>query len=997
MLLLYSVFTLAVMAQETYPVNGTADNRNSTFAFTNATIYKDGALVKDISLVVKKGRIVAIGQGIAIPSEAIITDCKGKYIYPSFIDIYADYGIAQDAAAGQRQRFENFFAPMQLTSNTKGAYGWNQALRSYINAVEIFATDDARAKQMRETGFGTALVHQRDGVARGTATLVTLANDKENLVVLKDKAASMFSFSKGSSMQSYPSSLMGSIALLRQTFLDGQWYKNKPSTEGLNLSLQAWNDNLPLPKIFEANDKWNCLRANRIASEFNQKFILKAGGNEYQRINEMKAANTAFILPLNFPQAMDVEDPNDARFVDLATLKHWEMAPTNPAAFEKAGISFCLTADGLRDIKQFLPAVKKAIDNGLSENAAIIALTKTPAALLNMYNEVGSLDDGKIANFIITSGPLFQDKTIILQNWVQGKKYTVKDEASEDMKGQYALKLQLPDGAMQFLLQVKSANSAEILGVDTIPVKLSLAGKFINLSFAEKKRAKRGYQLSGMAYNAKEWSGTGADSSGRAFTWTASYSGEAIIKSDSAKKKTPPVVGSITYPNMSYGFEKLPVQQTYLLKNATVWTSDKAGILQNTDVLLQNGKIAAVGKNISAAGAIEVNAVGKHITPGIIDEHSHIAVQSINESGQSVSSEVRIGDNIFPDDINIYRQLAGGVTTSHILHGSANTIGGQTQLIKLRWGADDEGLKFKGADPFIKFALGENVKRTSSTLPNNRFPNTRMGVEQVQADAFTRARDYKKALEGPNAKNVRRDLELDALVEIMDAKRFITCHSYVQSEIVETMRIAEKFGFKVNTFTHILEGYKVADKMKKHGANASTFSDWWAYKLEVQDAIAYNAAIMHEVGLNVAINSDDAEMARRLNQEAAKSIKYGNMNEEDALKMVTINPAKMLHIDNKVGSITVGKDADVVIWNDNPTSQYAKVEKTFVDGILYFDRETDAVARIKIAQERNRLIQKMLEEKKSGMPSSPAIPSYKTMQVCTDHLHNHGLLITDEQ
>lgn len=997
LLLLCTVFILTVKAQETYPVNGTTDNRNSTFAFKNATIYKDGTLLRDISLVIKKGRIVSVGQGIAIPSEAIITDCKGKYIYPSFIDIYADYGIAQDAAAGQRQRFENFFAPMQLTSNTKGAYGWNQALRSYINAVEIFATDDARAKQMRETGFGTALVHQRDGVARGTATLVTLANDKENLVVLKDKAASMFSFSKGSSMQSYPSSLMGSIALLRQTFLDGQWYKNKPSTEGLNLSLQAWNDNLPLPKIFEANDKWNCLRANRIASEFNQKFILKAGGNEYQRINEMKATNTAFILPLNFPQAMDVEDPNDARFVDLATLKHWEMAPTNPAAFEKAGISFCLTADGLRDIKQFLPAVKKAIDNGLSENAAIIALTKTPAALLNMYNEVGSLDDGKIANFIITSGPLFQDKTIILQNWVQGKKYTVKDEASEDVKGQYALKLQLPDGTKQFLLQVKSANSAEILGVDTIPVKLSLAGKFINLSFAEKKRAKRGYQLSGMAYNAKEWSGTGADSSGRAFTWTASYSGEAIIKSDSAKKKTPPVVGSITYPNMSYGFEKLPVQQTYLLKNATVWTSDKAGILQNTDVLLQNGKIAAVGKNISAAGAIEVNAVGKHITPGIIDEHSHIAVQSINESGQSVSSEVRIGDNIFPDDINIYRQLAGGVTTSHILHGSANTIGGQTQLIKLRWGADDEGLKFKGADPFIKFALGENVKRTASTLPNNRFPNTRMGVEQVQADAFTRARDYKKALEGPNAKNVRRDLELDALVEIMDAKRFITCHSYVQSEIVETMRIAEKFGFKVNTFTHILEGYKVADKMKKHGANASTFSDWWAYKLEVQDAIAYNAAIMHEVGLNVAINSDDAEMARRLNQEAAKSIKYGNMNEEDALKMVTINPAKMLHIDNKVGSITVGKDADVVIWNDNPTSQYAKVEKTFVDGILYFDRETDAVARIKIAQERNRLIQKMLEEKKSGMPSSPAIPSYKTMQVCTDHLHNHGLLITDEQ
>ncbi len=297
---------------------------------------------------------------------------------------------------------------------------------------------------------------------------------------------------------------------------------------------------------------------------------------------------------------------------------------------------------------------------------------------------------------------------------------------------------------------------------------------------------------------------------------------------DSVKKKIIPKIGKVTYPFNGYGWEEMPKQENLLIKNATVWTNEKETKLENTDVLVVNGKIAQIGKNISAGTARVIDGTGKHLTPGIIDEHSHIAASSINEGGQSVTSEVRIADNLNPEDINIYRQLSGGVTTSHILHGSANTIGGQTQLIKLRYGANDEGLKFAGADPFIKFALGENVKRTTSSN-NNRFPDTRMGVEEVLIDAFSRAKDYERS---KKEANFRRDLELDALVEIMNKKRFITCHSYVQTEITYMMRVAEKFGFTVNTFTHILEGYKVADKMKVHGANASTFSDWWNYKQE---------------------------------------------------------------------------------------------------------------------------------------------------------------------
>jgi imidazolonepropionase-like amidohydrolase len=978
-------------AQETSPVNGVADKRTGSYAFTNATIVKDAqTTLSSATLLIKEGKIIAVGTSVSIPADAIVMDCKGKYIYPSFIDIYSDYGITLP----QRQAGNfNFFAPAQLASNTKGAYGWNQAIKSDVNGVTLFSTDEPKARSLREVGFGVVLTHQKDGIARGTGTLVSLADAKENMVVLKERAAANYSFNKGTSTQSYPSSLMGMIALLRQTFMDGQWYKNKPVTEGLNLSLQAWNNNLSLPQIFEANDKWNDLRADRVGDEFGVQFILKAGGNEYQRMAEMTATKASFILPLNFPQAMDVEDPNDARFIALAELKNWEMAPSNPAAFENAGINFCLTAADLKENKQFLSNLRKAMEYGLTETKALEALTKVPATLLNVYNETGSIETGKWANFLITNGPVFAEKTAILQNWVQGEKYDVKEDGITEIRGSYALQVSGTGGTKTFTIDVKGNSSADILLKDTIAAKFSFDGKMVRIGFGETKRSKRGYRLSGVN-NGDTWNGTGIDSSGAPVWWTASLSKAAVAKTDSTKKKAAPVTGKLTFPNGSYGWETMPKQETLLVKNATVWTNEKEGVLQQADVLVQNGKIVSVGKNLTNAAARIIDGTGKHLTAGIIDEHSHIAAASINEGGQSVTSEVRIADNLAPDDINIYRQLSGGVTTSHILHGSANTIGGQTQLIKLRWGADDNDLKFKGADGFIKFALGENVKRTPAQS-NNRFPDSRMGVEQVQMDAFTRARDYENALKGPNAKLVRRDLELDALVEIMNKKRFITCHSYIASEIIETMRVAERFGFTVNTFTHILEGYKVADKMKAHGSNVSTFSDWWAYKMEVQDAIPYNAGIMHNVGLNVAINSDDPEMARRLNQEAAKSIKYSGMSEEDALKMVTLNPAVMLHIDKQVGSIKAGKDADLVLWSDNPLSIYAKAEITIVDGTVYFDRNRDRLLRQQIATERNRIIQKMLEEKKGGGQVGPPMPSFRQLNVCEDHGHSHGLLTED--
>lgn len=1004
------LFAALLQAQETFPVNGVADKREGCYAFTNATIVTNAQnTLNNATLVIRDGKIVAVGTtGIVIPKDAVVVDCKDKYIYPSFIDIYSDYGIA----APQRSMGGfNFNAPAQISSNTKGAYGWNQAIKPETDAAKVFSVDDAKARSYRDIGFGAVLTHVKDGIARGTGAVVTLANQNENLVMLKERASAHYSFNRGTSTQSYPSSMMGSIALLRQTYLDAKWYKNKPAKEGVNLSLQAWNDNQSLPQIFEAEDKWNDLRADRIAKEFGTQYIIKGGGNEYQRIKEIAGTKSAYILSLNFPQAMDVEDPNDARSVSLGDMKHWELAPTNPAAFEKANIPFCLTTADLRDARQFMTNLRKAIEMGLSETKAMEALTKTPATLLGVYDKVGSIETGKLANFLITNGPVFSEKTTILQNWIQGDKYGVKEDAWYDVKGIYNLTLNTPSGAVTYSLDVKSAAAANVIGKDTLTGKFSFDGKQVKLSFstvparrpaagapmggggfggARGGAAAAQYRLSGVA-NGNNWNGYGEDTAGHKITWTASFVSSGTAATDSSARRRPNIpqrLSKVTFPFDGYGWEEAPKQENLLIKNATVWTNEKEGKLENTDVLVKDGKIAKVGKNITDASAKVIDATGKHVTAGIIDEHSHIAASSINEGGQSVTSEVRIADNLNPEDINIYRQLSGGVTSSHILHGSANTIGGQTQLIKLRWGANDEDLKFKGADGFIKFALGENVKRTTSTS-NNRFPDTRMGVEEVLNDAFARAKDYEKALK--TDPKTKRDLELDALVEIMNKKRFITCHSYVQSEITAALRIGDKYGFKFNTFTHILEGYKVADKMKAQGSSASTFSDWYYYKVEVTDAIAYNAAIMHKVGLNVCINSDDAEMARRLNQEAGKVVRYGGVSEEDALKMVTLNPAKALHVDDKVGSLKAGKDADLVIWSDNPLSIYAKSEKTIVDGIVYFDREKDAEQRKKISSERFRLTQKMIGEKRSGGPVRPAEPSFQVLLSCGDHDHKDGL------
>ncbi len=968
--LLFACLTFASYAQETFPVNGSHDKRPELYAFTNATAVVDyQTTIANATLIIAKGKVEAVGTNLPIPSGAVVVDLKGKFVYPSMVDIYSDYGIDKPKPQGGGEGgFRASFFNEQYVTNKKGAYSWNEAIKPEIRGNELFVANPMNAKALRDLGFGAVSTHFTDGIARGTGALVSLADGKEHSLVLKSETAAHYAMNKGTSPQNYPSSMMGVIALLRQTALDALWYKAQAGSTEYNISLDYWNKNWALPQIIEASNKLNLLRADKIGDEFGKQFIIKSAGDEYQRIADIKASNAPLILTVNFPDAYDVDDAYDAQMISLAEMKHWELAPTNPSAVAKAGIEFAFTADGLKSKADFIKNIQKAIENGLDKQTALKAITFTPAKLIGAENMLGSLKKGMIANFLITSKEIFDKENTIYENWIQGKKYMITDMNVLDIRGDYKLSV----GSEPLMLKISGKADKPDFKVNKDTIKFntsgSLEGKLLTLTF---DKASKKVRLSGIVEG--KLYGEGQDENGKWLSWTAEKTAELKdeAKKDEAKKEEKlPEMGKIIYPFTAFGSSEVPKNELILIKNATVWTNEKEGILKNTDVLVNNGKIEKIGQNLTATGAKVIDGTGKHLTSGIIDEHSHIALNGTNEGVNSVSSEVRMADVINSEDVNIYRQLSGGVIGAQLLHGSANPIGGQSGIVKFRWGLSPEQMKWQGADGFIKFALGENVKRSfgGGIVGMARFPQTRMGVEQSFVDAFTRAKEYEKN-RTTNPSGTRRDLQMEALVEILNKKRFITCHSYVQSEINMLMKVADNFGFKVNTFTHILEGYKVADKMAKHGAAGSSFADWWGYKYEVYDAIPQNPSLLTKAGVVTAINSDDAEMARRLNQEAAKSVKYTGMAEEDAWKMVTLNPAKMMHLDGKTGSVKVGKDADVVLWSDNPLSIYAKAEKTIVDGTIYFDIEKDLKLREEASAERNRLIQKMISAKKGGMPT----------------------------
>ena len=970
LLFILLLFINKIEAQEYFPNNESVQNKNNNFtAFTNAKIFVTPTqVIEKGTLIIQNGKVIGAGVDLQIPKNCKIVNLEGKYVYPSFIDIYTSFGIEK---------------PKKSTTSDGDSYDtkrigyyWNESIKSEVNAFENFNYDQTKAEEFLKAGFGVVGTHVQDGVARGSGTLIALNNSDKSLRLLSNKISNHFGFTRSvTTNQSYPSSLMGMMALLRQMYLDMNWYKNGNS-KTKDASLEALINNQNLVQIFTTEDKLNSIRAAKIAKEFRLNYVLKGGGNEFERIDEIKNTNSKFIIPINFPEAYDVSNSFLSDQIDLSDLRFWNQAPTNLKVLSDNNVVFALTTDKLKKTEDFRVNLLKAIKYGFDKTKALEALTTIPASIMGKSNEIGSLNKGNFANFVITSGAIFDEKTVLYENWVQGNKFVVNDMTTIDIRGNYDLTIDTNTYKWKIDGEIATPKS-EITDVNSkkINSKITIAANWITASMKSNDSINdRFSRLSGYIENAQKLSGKAILANGKEVKWAAIKTAPFLVVKDSSKADKPNLVLPVTFPNIAYGNNKKPSQQTILFKNATVWTNEKEGILVDTDVLVKEGKIAAIGKNIEDSNAVKIDAKGKHLTSGIIDEHSHIAIsKGVNEGGHNSSAEVTIQDVVNSEDINIYRDLAGGVTTSQLLHGSANPIGGCSAIVKWKWGLSADEMLYKNQPKFIKFALGENVKQSNMSRSSNRFPQSRMGVEQVFTDYFQRAKEYDLTWKAYNSNpkkeksNAPRvDLELQNIAEIINKERFITCHSYVQSEILMMMNVAEKFNFRVNTFTHILEGYKVADRMKEHGVGASTFSDWWAYKFEVNDAIPYNGAIMHNQGLVVAFNSDDAEMSRRLNQEAGKAVKYGNVPEVEAWKFVTLNPAKLLHIDDKVGSIKVGKDADVVLWSANPLSIYAKAEKTLIEGVVYYDIAKDELKRTENTNERNILIGQLMLEKNKG-------------------------------
>ena len=997
----FALSTLFAIAQFK-PDNGVKESNPYRILLTNATVYVSPTQkLENANILIEGSRIVEVSTKAIRDSKAVTYDFKGKTIVPAFIELNSNVGLP---IVGEN----NFSIRPNSGNSNQGAFYWNDAVHPEFEAATNYQIDSKANDNLIKMGFGFALSHLQDGIVRGSGTLVSLGNQNSNKQIISTSVGQFYSFSKGSSNLNYPSSQMGSIALLRQALYDLKYYSSLQNKDEHSISLEKWNSQFALPAFFQSTDKWEILRAAKISKEFNLKFNYFGSGNEYSIAKDLKKLDASIIVPLNFPEPYEVNDPYVARQIPLSDLKHWELAPANAKLLRDQGINICFTTKGLKSSDQFWANLRKALKRGLKIEDALAALTTQPALILKASSELGTLEKGKYASFTIYSSDPFLAEGKLLESWILGERNVVSEIPSIDINGRYSLNLEenkyvveisgsleKPQGKVQSFktLLNKETNTekfdtifqkATILRTQTdIAIQFNLADDFFTGSV----------NLHGkIGAEGSVFEGDGSLPNGKWIKWSG-----IRLEKDKTKTKTESLqidtsfTSKTWFPNMAFGLDSLPKKQVYLIKNATVWTNEKEGVLKNTSVLVENGKIIIVNPTAVPKGAIIIDGTGKHLTSGIIDEHSHIAIsKGVNESGQAITAEVSIGDVVNPDDINIYRQLAGGVTAAQLLHGSANPIGGQSGLIKLKWGHSPEEMLIPNAPKFIKCALGENVKQ-SNWGDNNRFrfPQTRMGVEQVFYDGFLRAKAYKKeweeykeALKNKNSKKPvpvepRRDLELDVLLEILEKQRFITCHSYVQSEINMLMHVADSFGFNVNTFTHILEGYKVADKMKKHGVGGSTFSDWWAYKYEVNEAIPQNAKMMTDQGVVVAINSDDAEMGRRLNQEAAKSVKYGGMTEEDAWKLVTLNPAKLLHLDNRMGSVKVGKDADLVLWTDNPLSINAKVDMTMIDGMILYN----AIENEKLAQrnssERARIINKMLESNERGESAQPFVKKGK--------------------
>jgi imidazolonepropionase-like amidohydrolase len=842
------------------------------FAITNARIVPvSGPVLESGTVVVRDGVIRAVGARVAVPGGAAVVDGTGLTVYPGLIDAFGTLGLPEPrggAGAGTRPDVPHSWGP----EDRPATFTWRRA----ADDVDV---SDLRIARWREAGYTSALTTHGTGFFPGAAAIINLAGDRGRELVVKPDVAQRVNLS-ARGFPGYPGSLMGAFAYVKQLHFDARHYDQvwsayernprgatRPEYDRVLEPLRT-----PSPLLFPVDGRKEIQRAIATAREVERPVILYGAQRGYEAADLLRGAGVPVLVDLDWPRAPRDGDP-EADFT-LAQLRTWEHAPTTPALLHQAGVPFAFYTGGLTDPSLARARARAAVDAGLPPDAALRALTLSPAEILGVADRMGSIEAGKIANLVLVRGDLLDPEARVEAVVVDGRSHAIFQPSTADAAG-------------------GEARSA---------------------------RGGRG--------------GAGSDQEG-------SPAGPRVaMVTDRGPYRDDPVT---------------------LIRNATVITM--AGeTIEGGDVLVRNGRIAAVGRGLGVPGnARVVDATGMYVTPGIIDAHSHLASDAVNEGTVNVSAMVGIRDVLDNEDVGIYRALAGGVTAANVLHGSANPIGGRNAVLKLRWGADAAGLLFEGAPPGIKFALGENVKR-ERTPP--RYPATRMGQQDVIRQAFLDGQEYQRQWDEYNGLGARarrdavpprRDLKLETLAQLVTGERKIHAHGYRSDEFLQLLRTAEEFGITIATLQHVLEGYRIADEIAAHGAGASTFSDWWAFKVEAYDAIPYNAALMADRGVLVSINSDSPEEIRHLNQEAAKAMKWGGLSAMDALALVTINPAIQLGVADRVGSIEVGKDADLAVWDGHPLSTGAKVVQTYVDGRLYFDRDLDRARHAAMAAEKAEL------------------------------------------
>ena len=917
-------------------------------------VIKPGQVLSNATIIIRDGFIQTVAPDAAVPPDARVWDLKGLTVYPGFIDPYLTLAAkGEDKPKPEELEIDR---ELDLTAGGTKFYGVNGAeSKSGVGAAagyeisrvtpehrvaQTFQPDPKSLSKMRELGFTAGNVVPEKGIVRGTSAFVALSDTDAGRSIIKPDVFQHVSFEMERRRdEGYPGSLMGIIAVVRQSFFDAQHYaldqadyarhpagRERPA---YNLSLEALAPDLEKKRrvLFEPGDALMVDRAARVARELNLDFFLISSGQEWRRPDLAKAAAVPFIVPLNFPVLPKMPQEDDWQQVSLDEFRAWDWAPENPAVLQNQGLEIALTTFGLEDKGSFHKNLLLAVDRGLSESNALAALTTVPARLCGVDSLLGSIEPGKQANLTIVEGKgYFDPEAKIRSVWIDGRIYPIPGKPEKEKEKEKDKEKS----------EASATNQSKIISAQTNDTKLAADKK----SPAEKKQADKEKKLAKQKELQKRVA-------------RAPLEGRGVLTN-------PPSV---------------------LVTNATVWTCGSQGVLTNANLLISHGKIKSVGdfKAEPDSDTLLIDGTGLDVTPGIIDCHSHsMILGGVNEGTLPSSAMVRIGDVVNSESENIYEQLAGGVTVAHLLHGSANPIGGQNCPIKLRDGETPEGLKFEGAIGSIKFALGENVKQSNWGDRNTtRFPQTRMGVRTFYANRFTAAQQYLKAWDDFHKSGgvpPRRDLEMEALGEILQGTRLIHCHSYRQDEILMLMRLMEGFGVKIGTFQHVLEGYKVADEIAKDGAGGSTFADWWAYKMESFDAIPQNASLMHARGVNVSINSDSSDLARHLYLEAAKSVKYGGTPEAEALKFVTLNPAQQLRIDQRVGSLEPGKDGDFVLWSKPPLDSGTVCRQTWIEGKKYFDIDLAPARTAALAKERASLLakaKKLAEPGDSGGEDGP--------------------------